>query len=75
MVDQQFYVQDADAHDHAMRAGAAMDPDRPAGGWTDDAVQVHRIGLEPHSISVGTARQDLVETVLAVHTAHILEDH
>nr|BFE59402.1 hypothetical protein GCM10020063_039280 [Dactylosporangium thailandense] len=65
----QFYVQDADAHDRVMRAGAAMDPDRPAGGWTHDAVQVHRIGLEPHSISVGTAREDLVATVLAVHTS------
>ena len=64
----QFYVQDVDAHDRAMRAGAAMDPDLPAGGWTDDAVQVHRIGLEPHSISVGTARTDLVESVLAIHT-------
>jgi hypothetical protein len=65
----QFLVQDADAHDRAMRAGAAMDPDRPAGGWTEDAVQLHRIGLEPHSISVGTAREDLVETVLAVHSS------
>lgn len=64
----QFYVQDADAYDRAMRAGAAMDPDRPAGGWTEDAVQLHRIGLEPHSISVGTAREDLVEMVLLVHT-------
>jgi hypothetical protein len=65
---EQFYVQDVDAHDRAMRAGAAMDPDLLPGGWTDDAVQVHRIGLEPHSISVGTARNDLVETVLAIHT-------
>ncbi|MBE1578816.1 hypothetical protein ACFORH_20310 [Amycolatopsis roodepoortensis] len=65
----QFYLQDVDAHNRAMRDGAAMDPDRPAGGWTEDAVQLHRIGLEPHSISVGTAREDLVETVLAVHTS------
>jgi len=65
----QLYVQDADAHDRVMRAGAAMDPDRPPGGWTYDAVQVHRIALEPHSISVGTAREDLVETALAVHTS------
>lgn len=63
----QFLVQDADAHDSAMSAGAAMDPDRPAGGWTEDAAHLHRIGLEPHSISVGTAREDLVETVLTVH--------
>jgi hypothetical protein len=64
----QFYVQDADAHGRAMRAGAATDPDRPAGGWTEEAVALHRIGLEPHSISVATARSDLVETALAVHT-------
>jgi hypothetical protein len=30
----QFYVQDPGAYTAAMRAGAAMDPDRPAGGWT-----------------------------------------
>ncbi|ANZ42236.1 hypothetical protein BBK82_46195 [Lentzea guizhouensis] len=64
---EQFSVQDADAHDRVMRAGAAVDSERPPGGWTADAVHVHRIGLEPHSISVGTARADLVETVLAVH--------
>lgn len=52
----QFYVQDINAHDRAMRAGAAMNPDLLAGGWTEDGVQIHRIGLEPHSISVGTAR-------------------
>jgi hypothetical protein len=73
---EQFYVQDVDAHNRAMRAGAAMDPNRPAGGWTEDAVQVYRIGLEPHSISVGTARMDLVETVLAIHTGppHLTAD-
>jgi hypothetical protein len=63
----QIYVQDVDAHDRVMRAGAAMDPDRPAGGWTDDAVYLYRIGLEPHSISLGPAHADLVETLLAVH--------
>ena len=65
----QFYVQDTDAHDAEMRAGAAMAPDRSPAGWTDEAVQVHRIGVEPHSISVGTARADVVETVLHVHSA------
>jgi hypothetical protein len=64
----QFYVQDAAAHDAEMRAGAAMDPDRPVAGWTDEAVYVHRIGVEPHSISVGTARTDVVETTLHVGT-------
>src|SRR3954467_9799746 len=62
----QFYMQDAAAHRVAMRAGAAIHPGRVAGGWTEEAVQVHRIGLEPHSISIGTARTDVVETVLKV---------
>lgn len=65
----QFYVQDVDAHNRAMRSGAAMDPNLPAGGWTKDAVQVYRIGLEPHSISVGTARTDLVEAILTIDTS------
>jgi hypothetical protein len=63
----QFYLQDVDAHNAAMRAGAATDPTRAAGGWTDEAVRLHRIGLEPHSISIGAARSDLVETVLIIH--------
>ncbi|MEU7873509.1 hypothetical protein [Dactylosporangium sp. NPDC049140] len=62
----QFYMQDAEAHGVAMRASAATDPGRVAGGWTQEAVQVHRIGLEPHSISIGAARSDFVETVLKV---------
>ncbi|BCJ65674.1 hypothetical protein [Polymorphospora rubra] len=63
----QFYLQDVDAHNAAMRAGAATDPTRAAGGWTDDAVRLHRIGLEPHSISIGAARSDFVETALTIH--------
>ncbi|AGL17414.1 hypothetical protein [Actinoplanes sp. N902-109] len=63
----QFYLQDPEAHNAAMNAGAATDPARPAGGWTAEAVRLHRIGLEPHSISVGTARPDFVETTLTVH--------
>ncbi|MBF9130250.1 hypothetical protein I0C86_14985 [Plantactinospora sp. S1510] len=63
----QFYLQDSQAHNAAMRAGAATDPTRAAGGWTDEAVRLHRIGLEPHSISVGAARSDFVETALSVH--------
>lgn len=52
----------------------AMDPDLPPAGWTREAVQVHRIGVEPHSISVGTARDDLVESLITVHaTAPITE--
>jgi hypothetical protein len=69
----QFYLQDSDAHSAAMRAGAATDPTRAAGGWTDEAVRLHRIGLEPHSISIGAARSDFVETTLTIHeTAPVL---
>ncbi|MGC4749153.1 hypothetical protein ACLQ28_26380 [Micromonospora sp. DT201] len=63
----QFYLQDVEAHNSVMRAGAAMDPARAAGGWTDDAVRLHRIGLEPHSVSVGAARSDFVETILKIY--------
>lgn len=63
----QFYLQDAAAHSAAMRAGVGTDPTRAPGGWTDEAVRSHRIGLEPHSISVGAARADVVETTLIVH--------
>jgi hypothetical protein len=63
----QFCIRDADAHDAAMRAGAAIDPNRAPGGWTKDASRLHRIGLEPHSISVGTARIDVVEILLRTH--------
>jgi hypothetical protein len=62
----QFYVQDVDAYDTWMRAGAAMDPDLPPAGWTEEAGQIHRIGVERYSISVGTARYDFVETVLRI---------
>lgn len=62
----QFYVQDLEPYD-AWMAEHAMDPDLPPAGWTDEAVHVHRIGLEPHSISVGTARDDTVESLITVH--------
>lgn len=63
----QFYLQDVEAHDQEMRSGGAMDPDRAPAGWTHEAVHMHRIGVEPHSISVGTARSDFVETSLELH--------
>lgn len=47
----------------------AMDPDLPPAGWTDEAVHVHRIGVEPHSISVGTARDDMVESLITIHAS------
>ena len=56
----QFYIQDAAAHDQEMRSGGATNPDRPPAGWTEESEQI-RIGVEPHSVSVGTARRDVVE--------------
>jgi hypothetical protein len=62
----QFYVQDLEPHD-AWMAEHVTDPDLPPAGWTEEAVHVHRIGVEPHSISVGTARDDMVESQINVH--------
>ncbi|MEC3973941.1 hypothetical protein [Amycolatopsis sp. H20-H5] len=59
----QFYLQDLDAHDRWMRTTGAH-ADLPPAGWTAEAVNVHRIGVEPHSLSIGTARSDHVETTL-----------
>jgi hypothetical protein len=74
----QFYVQDLDPYD-AWSSEHAMDPDLPPAGWTKEAVYVHRIGVEPHSISVGTARDDMVESLITVHstapTMHPTADH
>ncbi|MFJ8364591.1 hypothetical protein [Streptomyces sp. NPDC093984] len=64
----QFYVQDLEPYD-AWMAEHAMDPELPPAGWTDEAVHVHRIGVEPHSISVGTARDDMVESLITVHVS------
>ena len=62
----QFYVQDREMYNAWIRAHA-MDPEWAPAGWTDDAVQIHRIGVEPHSISVGTARDDSVESLIEVY--------
>ncbi|MEY9842119.1 hypothetical protein [Streptacidiphilus sp. EB103A] len=62
----QFYVQDLEPYD-AWMADHATDPDLPPAGWTQEAVYIHRIGVEPHSISVGTARDDMVESLIIVH--------
>lgn len=62
----QFYLQDLDAHGSWMRSHAADDLIAPS-GWTHDAVRIHRIGVQPHSIAVGTARIDIVETALHFH--------
>jgi hypothetical protein len=64
----QFYVQDLEPYEVWIREHG-VDPELPPAGWSEEAVQVHRIGVEPHSISVGTARDGLVESLLAVHAA------
>jgi hypothetical protein len=64
----QFYLADLQAHEQWMRLHAA-DPDLSPGGWTREAAQFHLIGVEPHSLSVGTARDDMVETMLRIHPA------
>ncbi|MFC5201021.1 sulfotransferase-like domain-containing protein [Streptomyces kaempferi] len=64
----QFCVQDLEPYDTWM-AEHATDPDLPPAGWTEEAVHVHRIGVEPHSISIGTARDDLVESLITVHAS------
>lgn len=64
----QFYVQDLAPYD-VWLAEHAMDPNLPAAGWTSEAVHDHRIGVEPHSISIGTARDDMVESLITVHVA------
>lgn len=62
----QFYLCDLEAHQSWMHVGGTADPRLPAAGWTREASDMHRIGVEPHSISVGTARIDVVETVLQI---------
>lgn len=62
----QFYLQDLDSHGEWMRRRGA-DPDLPPAGWTEEAVQIHRIGVEPYSIAVGTARSDTVDATLQFH--------
>lgn len=63
----QFYVQDVDPYDAWMEE-QETEPS-PAAGWTEDAIFLHRIGVEPHSIAVGTARDDLVEAEITVHAS------
>src|SRR3954468_417391 len=62
----QFYIQDLQGQ---QAAEADEDYDWPE-AWSEDAVAVHRIGLDgPCSIAIGTARSDFVETTLLVHPA------
>jgi hypothetical protein len=64
----QFYLQDLQAYGQWMRAHGT-DPDLPPAGWTSEAVYIHRIGVEPYSLAVGTARNDRVEAELRLHPA------
>ncbi|GIH78345.1 hypothetical protein Plo01_47740 [Planobispora longispora] len=56
-----------------MRSHAEDDLSAPA-GWTEEAVYVHRIGVQPHSIAVGTARSDLVDTTLLLYSTAPIAD-
>ncbi|WP_330245383.1 MULTISPECIES: hypothetical protein [unclassified Streptomyces] len=64
----QFYLQDLQRHGVWIKEHGA-DPALPPAGWTEEASQHHRIGVEPHSISVGTARDDLVDVTLHLRAA------
>lgn len=63
----QFCVCDARSHSAWVRGGRQAGPAQQASGWTEEAVQYHRIGLEPHLIAVGTARADWVELTIREH--------
>lgn len=68
LITTQFYLQDLHAHEQWMRSHGT-DPGLAPAGWTSEAVYIHRIGVEPHSLAVGTARNDMVETTLSFHPA------
>jgi hypothetical protein len=61
----QFFLQDLDAHGIWMRSHGA-DPGLAPAGWTKEAVYGHRIGAEPYSLAIGTARRDSVEVLLRI---------
>ena len=43
------------------------DPALPPAGWTEEAGYGHRIGVEPYSLAIGTARRDIVEVSLRIY--------
>ncbi|GAA4528323.1 hypothetical protein [Amycolatopsis samaneae] len=57
----QFFLRDKASHETWLRTHPRPEV------WTDEAVTRHRVGAEPHSLAVGTARSDLVEVALTVH--------
>ncbi len=62
----QFCVSDVRGHSAWIRRGRPADPEQ-AFGWTEEAVQCHRIAVEPHLIAVGTARADWVDVTIREH--------
>lgn len=61
------YLVHADQRQFSLRDKDAWRPGD--GGWTDEAVSVHRVAVEPSSLSVATARSDWVEVDVTVGTA------
>ncbi|MET7996299.1 hypothetical protein ABZU76_35960 [Amycolatopsis sp. NPDC005232] len=55
----------ADQRQFSLRDNTAWVPGD--GGWSDEAVNSHRIAVEPSSLAVATARSDLVEVDVALH--------
>jgi hypothetical protein len=62
----EFYLQDLGPYGRWVGEGEGSG--RPPGGWTPEALEEHRIGVEPYSIAVGTARNDRVEVTVQFHS-------
>ncbi|MFF5206306.1 hypothetical protein [Streptosporangium sp. NPDC000396] len=60
----QFYLQDTETYGKAVKNG-----DNDEDSWTEEASQLLRIGVEPASIAVGTARRDWVLMILHVYAS------
>ncbi|WP_033293351.1 hypothetical protein [Amycolatopsis jejuensis] len=61
------FIVHADQRQFSLRDKGAWRPGD--GGWTEEAVAVHRLAVEPSSLSVATARSDLVEVDVSVSGA------
>ncbi|MBB4966441.1 hypothetical protein [Saccharothrix violaceirubra] len=60
----QFMIADLRPH-HAWLDTDEGDDDEPA-GWTEEAVLVHRLGVQPHQLAIATDRPEVAETVEVV---------
>ncbi|MEU8172472.1 hypothetical protein [Microbispora hainanensis] len=69
----QFVLQDPEPYGAWVRDSPA-ERDLPPAGWTHEAVQLHRIAVDPYSIAVGTARSDIVIVRLRLHRAAVRAD-